>query len=138
MNWGRFRWRYWIDLFRGRQLEQDLDEEIRAHIALEMQQRIDKGESTDEARTAALREVRSITLVKEATRDAWAWRTVERIMQDFRYACDTRARTHIAGRRFCRVHDFPAVYEFWRHERFFHRGTSGIAADNGVQTGGEF
>ena len=87
MNWKRLRWRYWIDVFRGRQLEQDLDEEIQAHVALDLQQRIGQGESADAARTAALREVRSLALVKETTRDAWAWRSVERVMQDFRYAC---------------------------------------------------
>src|SRR5437879_2315935 len=86
MNFERLRWRYWIDVFRGRQLEQDLDDEIQAHVALEIQRRIEQGESADAARQAALSELRSVALVKEATREAWAWRPVERAMQDLRYA----------------------------------------------------
>src|SRR5262249_16810124 len=35
---------------------------------------------------AALRDMQSIALVKENTRDAWAWRTVEQFVQDLRYA----------------------------------------------------
>src|SRR5262249_46048350 len=86
MNWIRLICRYWVDIFRRRQLEKELDEEIEAHVALDIQQRIEQGESAEIARTAALREMRSIGVVKEATRDAWAWRSADRLMQDFRYA----------------------------------------------------
>jgi len=86
MIWQPLRWRYWVDLFRRRKLTQDLDEEIGAHINIEIQRRVEQGESPAEARTAALREVRSVTFVKEATRDAWAWTSFERLAQDLRYA----------------------------------------------------
>jgi predicted permease len=86
LNWTRFRWKYWIDVFRRRELEQELDDEIRSHVELETRDRIDRGQSEEAARKAAMSEVRSITLVKDTTRDAWSWRSVEMLIQDLRYA----------------------------------------------------
>lgn len=87
MNWPRLRWRYWIDVFRRRDLERDMDEELRAHVAAETQRRIDRGEPPDQARMAALRDLGSIDMVKEASRDFWTWQSVERLIQDLRFAC---------------------------------------------------
>src|SRR5262245_16751171 len=95
MNWQRWRWKYWMDPFRRRQLNQNLDEEINAHVSLEVQRRVELGESPDEARTAALREMRGIAFVKEATRDAWAWGTYERLAQDLRYAVRTLRKSPV-------------------------------------------
>jgi putative ABC transport system permease protein len=86
MNWSRWKWTYWVDLFRRKQLERDLDEEIQAHIAFETQRRIERGVSPETARTEAMREIRSVAAIKENTRDAWAWRSLESLMQDLRYA----------------------------------------------------
>ena len=86
MIWNRLRWKYWRDIFRRRDLERDMDEELRAHIALETRQRIDRGESPNEARTSALRDLGSLDRVKEASRDAWTWLWVERLVQDLRFA----------------------------------------------------
>jgi putative ABC transport system permease protein len=86
MIWNRLRWKYWRDIFRRRDLERDMDEELGAHIALETQQRIDRGESPNEARTSALRDLGSLDRVKEASRDAWTWLWVERLVQDLRFA----------------------------------------------------
>lgn len=82
MNWPRLRWKYWVDIFRRSQSEQDLDDEINAHIALETHERMSQGESRQAAHRAALRDIQSIALVKENTRDVWAWRTVEQVIQD--------------------------------------------------------
>ena len=87
MNWNRLRWRYWRDIFRRRDLEREMDEELRAHIALETQQRIDRGESPNEARTSALRDLGSLDSVKEVARDAWSWQWADRLIQDLRFAC---------------------------------------------------
>src|SRR5438067_10350214 len=86
MSWQPLRWKYWMDLLRRRQLECDLDEELKTHVAIEIQQRIDRGESYQKAHTEALREMR-MALVKEVTRDTWSWRWMERLMQDLHYAC---------------------------------------------------
>jgi putative ABC transport system permease protein len=87
MIWNRLQWRYWRDVFRRRDLERDMDEELRAHIVLETQQRIDRGESPVEARTSALRDLGSLDMVKEASRDAWTWQGIDRLVQDLRFAC---------------------------------------------------
>lgn len=92
MNWTRLRWKYWTDIFRRRQIDRDLSDEINAHIALEAKRRIEQGESADNARMHALREIRSFGALQEVTRDSWSWNGVERILQDVRYALRMMAR----------------------------------------------
>ncbi len=73
-------------LFRRRkQREQDLDDEIRAHLAMAVRERIERGEDPDEAEANARREFGSATLVKEVTREMWGWRWLETLLQDMRY-----------------------------------------------------
>src|SRR5262245_13605571 len=89
MNWQRLRWKYWLDAFRRRRLDRELNDEINAHVAFEVRRRIDLGESPDEARRGALREIRSVAFVKEGTRDVWAWGALERLAKDVGYAFRT-------------------------------------------------
>jgi putative ABC transport system permease protein len=70
---------------RRRQREQELDEEIRAHLAMDVQERIERGENPDEAEANARREFGNVGLVKEVTRDVWGWRWLETFLQDLRY-----------------------------------------------------
>ncbi len=73
-------------LFRRRkQREQDLDDEIRAHLAMAVRERIERGEEPAEAEANAWREFGNATLVKEVTRDMWSWRWLETLLQDMRY-----------------------------------------------------
>jgi putative ABC transport system permease protein len=76
--------RIW-QLFRRNRLENDLDEEIRAHLAMAARDRIDRGEEPEAAEAAARREFGNRTSVKETTRDILGWNTVERVLQDLRY-----------------------------------------------------
>ena len=69
-----------------RRRNRDLDEEIAAHLSLSARDRIDRGDSPEQARDAARREFGSEALVKEVTRAGWGWRRVERFGQDLRYA----------------------------------------------------
>jgi putative ABC transport system permease protein len=64
----------------------ELDEEIRAHIAMSVRERQERGESAEDARTAALREFGNVGLVRETTRDAWGYAWIEQLSQDVRYA----------------------------------------------------
>src|SRR5262245_3514946 len=75
------RWR----VFRRRQKEQDLDEEIQGHLKMEILQRIERGESPDDARANAIRDCGNVTLGKEATRRAWGWQAIDSVEQDLRY-----------------------------------------------------
>ena len=56
-------------LFRRNEAEQDLEEEIRAHLAMAERERLDRGESAREARENARRELGNELLIKEVTRD---------------------------------------------------------------------
>ncbi|MGQ0735628.1 MAG: ADOP family duplicated permease [Acidobacteriota bacterium] len=51
--------------------ERDLDEEIRGHLALSIQARIERGEDPDAARLAALREFGYVPAVRESMRRVW-------------------------------------------------------------------
>ena len=70
---------------RGRQ-EAELDEEIRFHLAEEMEERIAEGRSPEDARTGARRDFGNVTLIRELTREAWGWGPAERLFRDVRSA----------------------------------------------------
>lgn len=67
------------------QREQELDDEIRAHLAMAIRERIERGENPIEAEANARREFGNATLVKEFIRDMWGWRWLETLVQDVRY-----------------------------------------------------
>jgi predicted permease len=87
--------KYWLDLFKRDQLDSDLDEEIRAHIRLEIERRTAAGESCEEARRAALSEMGGVASVKQATRDSWHWSSLERLAQDLRYSARVLRRSPV-------------------------------------------
>ncbi len=68
-----------------RQREEELDEEIRTHLAMAIQERIERGEKPAQAEANAHREFGNVALVKEVTRDMWGWRWLETLLQDLRY-----------------------------------------------------
>src|SRR5215208_3363261 len=65
--------------------EDELDAEIRDHLDLAIRERIERGESPDEARSNAMREFGNVGLVKEVTREMWGWTSLERLGQDLRF-----------------------------------------------------
>src|SRR4051812_27525687 len=71
---------------KWRRRNQELDDEIRAHLAMAVQDRILLGESPAEAARSARRELGNESLIKEITREMWGWTAVERFRQDLRYA----------------------------------------------------
>src|ERR1035438_1870768 len=75
----------WDRLFRREQREEDLDEEVHAHLQMAAQERIERGKSADQARTSAMREFGNVGLIKEMTRDTWGFRWLEELLQDMRY-----------------------------------------------------
>ncbi len=68
-----------------RKRDRELDEEIRAHLAMAAKDRIERGESPDSAEVNARREFGNQLLITEVTRDVWSWNWVERLGQDLRY-----------------------------------------------------
>jgi len=73
--------------------DDDLEEEIRAHLAIDTRQRIERGESPRTARLEAARDFGNAALVKEITREAWTLASFERLRQDARYAVRSFARS---------------------------------------------
>jgi predicted permease len=77
--------------------EGDLNEEIRGHVAIEIKQRIDRGEDPESARRAALMEFGYVPAVREQMRRVWYSRwydEAEALARDIRLALRslTRAR----------------------------------------------
>src|SRR5215471_10247035 len=69
-----------------RRRNRELDEEIQAHLAMAIQDRISRGESPAEAARRARRELGNETLIKEITRGMWGWTAVDRFRQDLHFA----------------------------------------------------
>ena len=64
----------------------ELNEELEAHVRFAIEDRIARGESPEQARAAALREIGNLPLVADTTRRQWGWERLERFTQDLRYA----------------------------------------------------
>ncbi len=65
--------------------EEDLEAEIRSHLDLAARDRMERGETAEQARAAVRREFGNVGLVKEVTREMWGWALLERLMQDLRF-----------------------------------------------------
>jgi len=68
---------------------EDLDSDIREHIAMEAQENIERGMSPEDAHYAALRKFGNVTRVKEDTRQVWSVVWLEQLLQDLRYGLRT-------------------------------------------------
>src|SRR5438874_1363261 len=67
----------------------DLDEEIRGHLAISIKDRIDRGEDPEAARLAALKEFGNVTLTRDSIRAIWRSRwfdMAEALLHDIRIA----------------------------------------------------
>jgi predicted permease len=65
--------------------DSELDQELQSHLQMAARDRTDRGETPDQARNAARRELGNVDLIKEVTREMWGWASFERLMQDLRY-----------------------------------------------------
>src|SRR5499426_3100799 len=84
------RWRQELSfiirrLIHRRRAERELDEEIRAHLEMEIERNVADGISPEEARLAARRSFGSVALAKEDSRSMWGLRSLEVLWQDMRY-----------------------------------------------------
>jgi len=85
MNWRRWKWTLGR-LLRRDETDRDLDEEIRAHLAIEIRQRMEAGDAAETARLDATKDFGNISLVKEETREMWTCTSLDRLWQDAHYA----------------------------------------------------
>jgi predicted permease len=72
-------------LFRRRGLDADLDEELRSHIDLAVEENLERGKSEQEARTAALRDFGGVTQTKERYRAQRDVLWLDALGQDIRF-----------------------------------------------------
>ncbi|HEY7448226.1 MAG TPA: ABC transporter permease [Vicinamibacterales bacterium] len=84
------------DWLLRRRREDDLEDEIRTHLAMAATESVKDGLDAESARLAALKDFGNVTLTREATRTAWGgtWRwVVADLGQDVSYAVRTLARS---------------------------------------------
>ncbi|MGH9861205.1 MAG: ABC transporter permease, partial [Candidatus Acidiferrales bacterium] len=81
-----------LPLWRRKQ-KAELDAEIAAHLEAAIRDRVERGESRAQAEAAARREFGNIALVKDVTRDAWGWASLDQLAQDVRYGLRQLRRT---------------------------------------------
>src|SRR5688572_10570443 len=80
--------------FRGEKLDQEMRDEIRAHIELRTQRNLAAGMSPEEAHSAAMRAFGGVEQIKERCRDerrrGWNW--LEQFSQDLHHAARSLRR----------------------------------------------
>jgi predicted permease len=72
-----FRWR--------RSKEEELEAEIQSYLDEAIRDRMERGETAEQARANARIEFGNVGLVKEVTREVWGWALLERLGQDLRF-----------------------------------------------------
>lgn len=70
---------------RRRHREEELDEELRSHFRMAVEDRLERGETLEEAEAAVRREFGNVGLIKEVTRQTWGGMWVAQLLQDIRY-----------------------------------------------------
>jgi len=89
MRWLLYRLK---SLWHRQARETDLDAELQFHLEAEAEEHIAAGLTAESARRAARRSLGNITLAREDAREVWTWGSLERLLQDVRYACRVLAR----------------------------------------------
>jgi hypothetical protein len=80
----------WLrQLLSRRRLYRQLSEEIRAHLDEKIEELVADGMSKEEAKQTALREFGNVGLAQDKSHNVWAWRSVEDLLSDVRYAVRT-------------------------------------------------
>ena len=75
-----------LNLFRRQVREDGLEEEVRFHLDMQIEDNLKSGMNATEARNAALRSFGGIEPMKESYRDQWSFALIETTARDFRYA----------------------------------------------------
>jgi putative ABC transport system permease protein len=73
-------------LFRRKQLDRDLDDELQFHLAMREKKLKETGVPPDDAHYAARRTMGNSTRTKESSRDLWTFTSLESWWQDLRFA----------------------------------------------------
>jgi predicted permease len=82
----------WNNLFRRKQLDRELDDELQAHLELVSAEKVREGASPEEAYRDARRDAGGVEQVKESVRDVRAGVWLDSLVRDFRYGVRTLAK----------------------------------------------
>jgi predicted permease len=80
-------------LFRRRHFDADLEEEMRLHLELREQERLDAGLTPAEARSSARRRFGNPTALKDQSHMTWGWQWFEHLLQDVSYGVRAMLRS---------------------------------------------
>ena len=72
-------------LWRARELDRELEDEMAFHLAMREQSLRDQGVAAGAARDAATRQFGNTLKVKESLRELWRWGSLDRAWQDLRF-----------------------------------------------------
>src|SRR5262245_55637593 len=78
-------WRRLFSAAHGRRFEREMEEEMRFHLDMQIEQNLEAGMALDEARYAAERQFGNQTWLKEVSREMWSLNSIETVIQDLRY-----------------------------------------------------
>lgn len=84
MTWLRIFASRFSALFRKRRLEQEMNEEMRTHLDMLIEENVYRGMLHEEARYSALQMFGGIDQVKESSRDQREWPMFETVIHDIR------------------------------------------------------
>src|SRR5262245_3580489 len=85
MTWLRVFFHRLCGMIFKRRLERDLQEEIRSHLEMQIEENVRQGMTPEKARQAAFRKFGGVVQVEEAYRDRLGLPAVETAFQDLRY-----------------------------------------------------
>jgi predicted permease len=66
--------------------KRDVEAELESHLRIAVANRVAHGETPEEARAEARRELGNLPLIEDVARETWGWLWLERLMQDLAYA----------------------------------------------------
>jgi putative ABC transport system permease protein len=78
-------WRRLLSLLRRGRYEREMEEEMRFHLEMQIEQNLAAGIPAEEAQYAAQRQFGNQTWLKEVSREMWSLRLIEALIQDLRY-----------------------------------------------------
>src|SRR5499426_3540185 len=89
MNTIRQLYNWLLSMTRRGRLEREMEEEMRFHLEMQIEQNLSSGMAAEEARYAARRQFGNQTWLKEVSREMWSLRFIETLIQDLRYGART-------------------------------------------------
>ena len=78
-------WRRLLSLLRRGRYEREMEEEMRFHLDMQIEQNLEAGMAAEEAHYASRRQFGNQTWLKEASREMWSLNSIETLIQDFRF-----------------------------------------------------